>query len=280
MKTFFLSLFLFLFTMFYAEAQSLSGIAIYQSSSSFDMKMDSSQVTPERQERFRKMMQSQMQKEYKLEFTSSESMFKVVEKLDKGSGPGSRGPGMMGMMGGANGNIYKNLNDESMIQETEFFGKVFLITDTVPTLNWKLGKETKKIGSYTCYKATVEEKKIMLTIKNNGDGKGMQRIKDTVVREVVAWYTPIVPVSNGPDKYGGLPGLIMELQSGNTVWLCSRIEINPAEELEISRPGKGEEVTQAEYEEIAEKKIQEMQKTYGGGRDGRGNRKFEMVIGG
>ncbi len=31
--------------------------------------------------------------------------------------------------------------------------------------------------------------------------------------EVVAWYTPQIPVSNGPGEYWGLPGLILEINA-------------------------------------------------------------------
>ena len=30
--------------------------------------------------------------------------------------------------------------------------------------------------------------------------------------DIVAWYTPQIPVSHGPAEFGGLPGLILELK--------------------------------------------------------------------
>jgi GLPGLI family protein len=46
--------------------------------------------------------------------------------------------------------------------------------------------------------------------------------KETIV---TAWYTPEIPVNQGPDKYWGLPGLILEVNDGKTV-LCSKVVLN------------------------------------------------------
>ena len=45
--------------------------------------------------------------------------------------------------------------------------------------------------------------------------------------DIVAWYTPQIPVSHGPAEFGGLPGLILELTTDETVLLCSKIVMNP-----------------------------------------------------
>ena len=50
---------------------------------------------------------------------------------------------------------YKNVKDNVILQEQEFFGKQFLVTDSLPKLEWKLESETKTIGQYTCFKATT-----------------------------------------------------------------------------------------------------------------------------
>ena len=87
--------------------------------------------------------------------------------------------------------------------------------------------------------------------------------------EVVAWYSPMIPVSQGPTEYWGLPGLILELSAGNTTMLCSKIVMNPEEKIEIKRPTKGEVVTKKEYNEIITGKMQEMRDNRGRGSGGR-----------
>ena len=56
--------------------------------------------------------------------------------------------------------------------------------------------------------------------------------------EVVAWFTPEIPVSSGPSWYQGLPGLILEVSDDDTTILCTKIVMNPKEKTKIKRPKK------------------------------------------
>ena len=87
--------------------------------------------------------------------------------------------------------------------------------------------------------------------------------------DIVAWYTPQIPVSHGPGEFGGLPGLILELTTDQTVLLCSKIVMNPEKKDEILMPTKGEKVTRNKYDEIIKFKMEEMRSMRGG----RGNNK-------
>ena len=89
-------------------------------------------------------------------------------------------------------------------------------------------------------------------------------------KTITAWYTPEVPVSQGPENYYGLPGLILEVTDGVTTILCSKVVLNPKEKAEIKPLTKGQKVTQAEFAEIMMKKMKEMQEMYqgAGGRGG------------
>ena len=86
---------------------------------------------------------------------------------------------------------------------------------------------------------------------------------------VTAWYTPDIPINQGPENYWGLPGLILEVNEGKTIILCSKIVMNTKEKKEIKAPSKGKEVTQAEYDKIVTEKMAEMREMnqgQGGGR--------------
>ncbi len=158
---------------------------------------------------------------------------------------------------------YKNLKTKTWLEQVDFFGKDFLISDSLEKYDWKLEGETKKIGNYNCYKATyvvpreIKEEKVK-AINILGDDKE----KDFVI---TAWYTPEIPVSQGPDKYWGLPGLILEITSGSDIILCTKITLNPKEKHEIVPLKKGEKVTRAELTTILEKKMKEMNDMHGGG---------------
>ncbi|WP_294825224.1 GLPGLI family protein, partial [uncultured Flavobacterium sp.] len=153
------------------------------------------------------------------------------------------------------GTLYKNLKDQVSLTETEMFGKEFLITEMLDKLDWKLTGETKKIGIYNCYKATA----VIKAEQDEAEDKALTLTSDRPKdRSITAWYTPDVPVSNGPSGYWGLPGLILEVSDGRTTLLCSKITLNPKEKFEIKAPKKGSKVNRKEFDEIMEKKSREM----------------------
>ena len=87
--------------------------------------------------------------------------------------------------------------------------------------------------------------------------------------EVTAWYTPQIPVSQGPGDFWGLPGLILEVNTDKTTILCSKIIMNPKEKDVIEAPEKGDVVSRKEYNDIVTKKMEEMRSMY----RGRGNQR-------
>ena len=81
---------------------------------------------------------------------------------------------------------------------------------------------------------------------------------------VTAWYCPEIPVNQGPDEYWGLPGLIMEVNDGKTVIMCSKLVMNVKDKIEIKAPTGGDKVTQKEFDDIMIKKMKEMSEMGGG----------------
>lgn len=70
---------------------------------------------------------------------------------------------------------------------------------------WELVNEEKKIGNFVCFKATC-------------DFRG---------RSYTAWYASTIPISFGPWKFKGLPGLIIELadSKNEVIFSVKKIEI-------------------------------------------------------
>jgi GLPGLI family protein len=216
-------------------------------------------------------------------------MYKEEDKLEAPGTGGGRGFGMMSSFAG--GDEYKNIKEKLILQDQEFFGKQFLVKDSLPNLEWEMGTETRQIGQYLCFKATAvkkvdefdwtkmrrpggreDEKKTDSTATTEKSKDAVSEIEVPEEIVVTAWYTPQIPVNNGPDEYWGLPGLILEVSAGKTVILCTKIVLNPTEKEEIKKPSKGKEVTRAEYNQIVKDKMEEMREMYGGrgGRDGGG----------
>jgi GLPGLI family protein len=236
--------------------------------------MDSTRMSVEQYEMIKQRMAKALQKEFTLSFNKTASLFKEVEKLEE-EGRGGMRMGIS-MLSGTGGLVYKNVKENELREQTEFFGKQFLIKDELENYGWKLGKETKMIGSYTCYKATATREVVNRSFKKDGS------TTDTSTVDVVAWYTPQIPLSQGPDIYWGLPGLIMEVNFKETTILCTKIVLNKDKEIEIDAPDKGEEVTREEYTSTILKKMEELEATYGGrqgqGRGGRGRPNMSIQI--
>ncbi|MBW3520185.1 GLPGLI family protein [Flavobacterium sp. NKUCC04_CG] len=84
----------------------------------------------------------------------------------------------------------------------------YLLTEDLYS-DWKLHNEVKKINEYTSYKAT----------KTVTEPNGRSFL-------ITAWYTPEFPFPFGPANYGGLPGLIVQIQKGSTMFVLSKIEFD------------------------------------------------------
>lgn len=283
MKSIVTCLFIF-FTITSFSQKDFYGKAVYQSKTSFDLdQWNNREMSEQQKKRIMDRMKSMLEKTYVLQFNKSASIYKEEEKLETpGSGGGFR-------FGGFSGGVrYKSITDKKFIEEQEFFGKKFLIQDTSEMPQWKMTGETKQIGNYLCYKATMLKKTDAFDWQNmrrRGRRRNTEQKKDStsttkVTDEielpkeilVTAWYTPQIPVSNGPGEYWGLPGLILEVNSGKTTILCTQIVLNPKERVEIEAPKKGDKVTRKEYNKIVKKKMEEMREMWRG-RRGRGSRR-------
>jgi GLPGLI family protein len=271
--------------------KEFQGKATYMSKTTVDMnnfgRPGGPQMTEARKKEIATRMKSMLEKTFILTFDKTSSIYKEDEKLAAPtSGGGSR---FMGMMGGS-GVKYKNTKDKVALESTEFFGKKFLVSDEMKNLEWELGSETKQIGNYTCFKATLVKEVDPLDFANmrrrddkkkEGDEKDSAKItKESDEIEtpkqivITAWYTPQIPVSNGPGEYWGLPGLILEINSGRTTILCTEIVMNPSEKAEIKAPNKGKKINREDYTTTVKKKMEEMRERFknrrGKGNGGRG----------
>ncbi|NJB36141.1 GLPGLI family protein [Croceivirga sp. JEA036] len=277
----------------FACAQEFQGIATYQSKTTLDINLEGRRIPEDRKAQIMERMKKGMERTYDLNFDKTASLYTEQQALETPN-TDSRGGRFRIMMGGSTGIYYKDIQAKTFKNQQELFGKVFLVVDSLEPWQWKLGSETKKIGNYTAYKATAIKK--IDTSKTNqfrrfgpppppGDEEKKAQEKDSTgaktentlfnrmeqptEKEIVAWYTPEIPVSTGPGNYWGLPGLILEVHDDKTVILCSKLVLNPTEKSKIEAPKKGKEVTQAEYDEIVADKMKEMSERFRGGNRGR-----------
>jgi GLPGLI family protein len=244
------------------KAQDFQGKATYKSHRKMDIELDSTQMETEMHKRMIAMMKKQFEKTYILSFDANESVYKEDEQLED---PQPEGLVMVVIEAGGSDVFYKNIPDNRFTSQSDLYGKMFLVKDKLRTIDWKLESETKNIGEYTCYKASFKREVPVVRgeISVNGD-KDLDEETEPEMEEVTvtAWYTPQIPVNNGPGNYHGLPGLILEVNNGRETIICSKIEINPSETMNIKEPVKGKVVTQKEFDVISEKKAKEMRERY------------------
>jgi len=84
--------------------------------------------------------------------------------------------------------VYKNYPTGQMTITDRISSQGYRYVDSLHAQTWTMGDSTRQVLGYTCQQATA-------------DFRG---------RRWTAWFTTDIPVSDGPWKLGGLPGLILE----------------------------------------------------------------------
>ncbi len=235
-------------------AQDFQGIATYKSHRKIDLKMNDGNLNSDMQKQVQEQLRKQFQREYTLTFSKDESIYMKEEKLEA---PAPSAGGIEIQISDGSDIMYKNVKENRYTNKTEIFGKMFLIKDSLTNRNWKLGKETKNIGEYTCFKATFKEDITTQTISDKNEIETVENERITT-----AWYTPQIPVNNGPADFFGLPGLILEINDGDLTLVCSKIVLNPSEKVKMVEPTKGKVVTQKKFDEIMDKKSKEIMERF------------------
>lgn len=266
-------LLLFLIFNFNGFSQDFQGKAYYMSKTNVNTDFTNN-LPPDRAKSILGMMKKALEKNYILDFNSNSSYFEEEEVLEAGGRQGG-GFNWMQFVGGPDGgSLHKDLQSKIYTNKKELFGKIFLVKDSIIPSKWVMTGETKQIGIYNAYKATitkeVEEREFNFGRRPTRGGESESEPEAPKMREVVmsAWFTPEIPVSTGPAMYGGLPGLILEINDDKTIILCTKVVINPKDKIKIKAPSKGKVVTRSEFDQIAENKAKEMEEMYQGRRSG------------
>ena len=148
--------------------------------------------------------------------------------------------------------FFSDFANGTLVEKRNFMGRKFIISGDGEPIAWKLtGNQSEYLG-YLCQEATAT--------------------RDSV--NIVAWFTPEIPVSAGPATYSGLPGLILavDIDGGNRAYTATKLSLDPVDPALIAAPTKGKQVTRSEFEQIMEEKMKEM----GAERSGRGG--FKITI--
>ena len=229
---------------FLAFSQKTEGTVDYTSTIKLEIEL------PPEMEEFRDKIPSTKTDKMVLHFNSEASLYKtkpVEEEEDDVIEAGSEESGMKIKFKRASkhSELYKEYASNKLIEQKELFGRVFLVTGETKQYKWKMTGKQKKILDYMC----------------------MQAVYKDSTSTVEAWFTPQIPVATGPSSYGQLPGLILEvsIDEGKRTLVANKVTLEKLEKDDLSKPKKGKKVTQAEFDEIFEKKMEEMKMEHGGG---------------
>lgn len=197
----------------------------------------------EEMKQFADMIPNEQNSQKEFIYNSTSSIFKtLVKEQDEEQSFMNGGVQVQIMTDNPENEMYKNFDDQKFIQKEDFFGKTFLITQEPITFNWKIGDKQKEILGLKCTNAI------------SADTSGTTEV----------WFTSEIPISNGPDMYHGLPGMILEVASENRKIVASKIDFQKVDASEIIAPKKGKKVSSAEYYEIMQEKMKEMEKMNSG----------------
>lgn len=124
--------------------------------------------------------------------------------------------------------IYKNYPARRKMTVYDLVVKEFVYEDALPAPKWDILNENKTILGYKCQKA-----------KTNYRG-----------RNWVVWFTPDIPISEGPWKLYGLPGLILQAddEKDEFNFLCVGIKnIDAPYDIIVNDTKKTIKTTRAEF---------------------------------
>jgi GLPGLI family protein len=234
MKISILFLFSTLFLPLIASAQNNEGVI------QFEEKINIHRTLPPDAEDMKAMIPEFRIYQSELLFNATESLYRNVEEEDDDDDSG--GGGVVMKIQRPELLLYRNFATSRKADFREFMGKNYLIEDTLAGGNWKLTGESKQVLGYNCMSATTTD-----TLRK---------------REITAWFTDALTLSAGPQHFGQLPGLILEvdINNGEIVIAAKKVEFKKLKKGELEAPKKGEKITEAEFQ----KKLADMLRENGG----------------
>lgn len=168
------------------------------------------------------MLGNAEEEEFELHFQNEESFYFNIPSLKTTEGLTS------GSRAGVDP-YYTNNATDTIVERSRSLGYI-----SRTPLDWEITNKTKQIGDYTCYQATVTERRY-------------SRQGDFYYRDVIAWFTPEIPLNFGPKHFKGLPGLILQIEENEYTLTAIKLNLNPEnKDLKIKRLDKNDKVISEE----------------------------------
>lgn len=211
----------------------LSGTVLYEQTDQLSIQLEGDAA------RFADALPKERKSEKVLHFTEESSLYENYQsEVAEESMDVQGGGAMMIRMVEPENKVYTDLKTGHQVEQREFMSRMFLIESVRPDWDWKLTGQQKMILEYPC----------------------QQAISTREGNEVVAWFTAALAVEAGPEEYGNLPGLILEVNvdEGEHLIKATSVELKALEKDVLKKPRKGKAVTSEEYQAIVAEKMKEM----------------------
>ena len=176
-------------------------------------------------------------------FKTAESLYKPLIEDEEEETSASGGGGVRMVMRTPNNEIYLDQNSSRLVSKQEFFGKDYLIEDSVKMAPWKFGTETKVIQGYECKQAYYTD-----------ESQSNQK------QEITAWYTDKLRPFLGPDRFNTLPGAVLAVDTNNAerIIVAIKMEMRELKKNELKMPTSGTKTTRVEFRKMVEEQMKKM----------------------
>jgi GLPGLI family protein len=134
----------------------------------------------------------------------------------------------------------RNFKDNTLYDGITFLGKTYLIHDSIVPPKWKILNDMKEVAGHICMNASWTD-----TLRK---------------QNVFVWFALDMPVSTGPDRFIGLPGIILEvdINNGALIMTADKMDLKPlTTELDTPQKLKGKKINMAEYTRLMEQQMKE-----------------------
>ncbi len=139
--------------------------------------------------------------------------------------------------------ITRNYEKNTIRDIIDVLGKTYIIEDTLHAPHWKILNEMKEIAGHICMNAFWND-----TLKK---------------QKVIGWYALDISNNGGPERFCGLPGLILEVNINNGALVITADKIEQKKlttELVLPKKIKGKRIKENDYINILRKHFEEMRK--------------------
>lgn len=206
----------------------------------YEQKVNMHRRLPPDDQEARKFIPEFQTSKVQLLFKGMQSLFKNVEEEDEDEGFGDDNGGIHIQIRRPETIIFRDFSEKKSIEQREFMDKKYLIDGEIAQTPWKFTGEKKEILGYSCMGATFTD--------------------STQNRKVVAWFTDAISCPSGPEVYGTLPGMILQLDinDGEVVYNALKIEGKKVDAKEFKAPTSGKKMTSSEYKTMVDEQLKKM----------------------